>query len=234
MKTSLKSLMTVIMALAMFSCYAQANKNLDANGYFNVVNAPQTHSKYRTQSTMNEDGSYTTKIYKGKKLLQTLKHETTSGEVRFIDMNFDGEVDLFVGPPAARNYSTIYLYNKKKGNFVPAKVYPTQENGSTFNGYILVNDKKKHFVTMSSDGAFSTYYQLYTWKGYKLVPSEGLMVFTDPNEYTNYGVETKYTLYYGPLDFYYSPEGVGRKCIRTNKLKDLPKEWQKIIESFND
>ena len=227
MKTSLKSFITVIMALAAIASYAQTSKRVDANGYYNVISAPKINIKYRAQSTQNEDGSYTTKIYKGKKLLQTLKHETTSGEVRFIDMNFDGEVDLFVGPPAARNYSTIYLYNKKKGNFAPSQ-------RELLNGYILVNDKKKNFVSMSSDGAISTYYQLYTWKGNKLVPSEGLMVFTDPNEYTNYGVQTKYTLLNGPIDNYYSPEGVGCVRMRTNKLSKLPKQWQQIINSFDN
>lgn len=47
-------------------------------------------------------------------------------------------------------------------------------------------------------------------------------------------METKYTLYYGPLDNYYSPEGVGTKCIRTNKLTEIPNEWQEILNSFDN
>lgn len=232
MKTLIKSVLPVIMALAALGCYAQSSKHVDANGYYNVLNAPQTNSKFRAQSTQNNDGSYTTNIYKGKKLLQVLKHEATSGDVRFIDMNFDGHVDIFLGPATVRANNFIYLYDKKKAKFTPAKLYPAQKEGSTFSGCVLINEKKKHFVTMHTGDVSDSYFQLYTWKGNKPVAAEGLFLFNDPTKYELYGVETKYTFYGGPLDYYYSPEGVGCKCIRTNDIKDLPKEWQKILESF--
>lgn len=207
---------------------------VDKNGYFNVIDAPQTHSTYRAQSTKDNNGFYTTKIYKGKKLLQTIKHEATSADVRFIDINFDGDVDLFIGPATALSNNYIFVYDKKKGNFTPAQVYPAQENGSSFDGNVLVNDKKKHIVTMRNGDDSESYYQLYTWKGNKPVPAEGLFLFNDPTKYELYGMETKYTLYYGPLDNYYSPEGVGTKCIRTNKLSEIPNEWQEILYSFDN
>lgn len=197
----------------------------DKNGYASVLNAPTTHRTLKTQSTQNEDGSYTTNIYSGEAIVQSLKHEATSGEVRFIDMNFDGFVDLFVGPATARNYSTIYL-NDNKGKFVP-----TQQEAN-LNGYFLVNDKKKHFVSMSSNGASSTFYEKFIWNGNKLEVSESLMVFSDPSEYTDYGVTTKYTLIKG--NDYYSPASVGCVKMRTNKLSKLPKEWKKIINSFEN
>ena len=210
--------------VAALSFNAQAKKTVDANGYYNVMNAPQTHSKFKAQSKENQDGSFTTKIYSGKKLLQTFKHEATSGEVRFIDMNFDGYVDLFVGPASSRTYNIIYLYNKKTGKFVPT------QGEVSLNGFFLVNDKKKHFVGMGSNGANSTFYQLYTWNGNKLEVSQSLMEFSD-NEYDEpNGFTTKYTLIRG--NDYYSSASVGCLIMATNKFSKLPKEWQKIIKSF--
>jgi hypothetical protein len=226
MTTFFKSILPIVMAIIALGCYAQTNKYVDINGYYNLMNAPQTNSKYKAQSTENEDGSYTTNIYNGKKLLQSFKHEATSGEVRFADMNFDGYVDLFVGPASSRTYNTIYLYNKKTGKFVP-----TQKEAS-LNGFFLVNDNKKHFVSLGSNGASSTIYSKYIWNGNKLEVSESLMVFSDPSEYTENGVTTKFTLIKG--NDYYSLKSIGCVKLRTNKFNKLPKEWQIIIYSFDD
>lgn len=226
MKTLFKRLLPVLMVVAALSFNAQAKKIVDANGYYNVMNAPQTNTKFKAKSTENKDGSFTTKIYKGNKLLQTFKHEATSGEVRFIDMNFDGYVDLFVGPASSRTYNTIYLYNKKTGKFVP-----TQEEAS-LNGFFLVNEKKKHFVSMGSNGANSTFYQLYTWKGNKLEVSQSLMEFSDDEYDEPNGFTTKYTLIKG--NDFYSRASIGCLIMATNKLSKLPKEWQKIIQSFDN
>ncbi|MBR5117030.1 MAG: hypothetical protein IK100_00120 [Muribaculaceae bacterium] len=244
MKTLIKSLLLVLMVLVTLTSCAQTKKShhkkhsastekevtelspVDKNGYFNVLNAPQTNSKFKAESEENEDGSYTTKIYKGKKLLQTFNHEATSGEVRFIDMNFDGHVDLFVGPAASRTYNNIYLYNKKKDCFEPAF------DAAVLNGYFLLNENKKHFVSLGSGGASSTFYQKFTWNGKKIEVAESMMEFSEPSEYADYGVSTKYTLFKG--DDYYGPASVGCVEVRTNNLKDLPKEWQKIIDSFEN
>ncbi|MBO4722855.1 MAG: hypothetical protein J5629_07975 [Muribaculaceae bacterium] len=243
MKTFFKSTLLVLMALVTLTSCAQTKKShrkkhsastekvkklspVDKNGYFNVLNAPQTNSTYSAQSEENEDGTFTTKIYKGKTLLQTFKHDATSGEVRFIDMNFDGYEDLFIGPAASRNYSIFYLFDKKKGSFVP-----TMQDAS-LNGYFLVNNDKKHFVSLSSNGASSTFYEIFTWEGNKFVGKETLMVFSDPSDFAENDVTTKYTLIKG--DDYYGPGSVGCVLKRTNNLKDLPKDWQKIIDSFDN
>lgn len=243
MNTSLKTTITVLMVLVTFTCCAQTKKSqrkrrststekvsnlppADKNGYFNVLNAPRTNSTFSAQSEENSDGSFTTKIYKGKKLLQTFKHDATSGEVRFIDLNFDGYEDLFIGPATSRNYSIFYLFDKRKGSFVP-----TMQDAS-INGYFLVNNNKKVFVSLTSNGASSTFYKTFSWKGNKFVVNETLMVFSDPSEYANYDVTTKYTLIKG--DDYYGPGSVGCVKMRTNNLKELPNQWQKIIDSYEN
>ncbi len=226
MNTLLKSLMPAVMALAALSCYAQEPMRVDPNGYYNLLDAPQTSAKFKAKSTQNGDGTFTTKIYKGKKLVQTIKHEATSGEVRFVDMNYDGSVDLFVGPASPRTYSTIFLYNKKTGKFVPTEPQPS------LNGHFLVNDSKKLFVSMGSDGASSALYQKFTFNGNRLTTTQSLMVFYDPSVYADYDVTTKYTLIKG--DDYYGPGSVGCVIVRTNTPSELPKEWQQIISSFDN
>lgn len=195
----------------------------DKNGFYKVLDCSTTPSYFKATSEQNEDGSYNVKIYHGRQLAQTIKCDVTGKELYFLDANFDGNLDIVVGPATARNYSTILLWSDKKNEFVPT--------GVELNGYFLVNPKAKMWVGLSSNGASSTYYTKYIWKGNKLEVSETLMEFSDPSEYTDYGVTTKYTLIKG--DDYYSPASVGCVKQRTNKRVKLPKDWQHILNSFD-
>lgn len=195
----------------------------DKNGFYKVLDCSTTPSYFKATSEQNEDGSYNVKIYHGRQLAQTIKCDVTGKELYFLDANFDGNLDIVVGPATARNYSTILLWSDKKNEFVPT--------GVELNGYFLVNPKAKMWVGLSSNGASSTYYTKYIWKGNKLEVSETLMEFSDPKEYADYGVTTKYTLIRG--NDYYSNASVGCVKIRTNKLSKLPKEWQHILNSFD-
>ena len=196
----------------------------DKNGFFKVLDCSTTPSYFKATSEQNEDGSYNVKIYHGRQLAQTIKCDVTGKELYFLDANFDGNLDIVVGPATARNYSTILLWSDKKNEFVPT--------GVELNGYFLVNPKAKMWVGLSSGGASSTYYSKYIWNGNKLEVSETLMEFSDPKEYADYGVTTKYTLIKG--DDYYSPASVGCVKQRTNKRIKLPKDWQRILNSFDN
>ncbi len=196
----------------------------DKNGFYKVLDCSTTPSYFKATSEQNEDGSYNVKIYHGRQLAQTIKCDVTGKELYFLDANFDGNLDIVVGPATARNYSTILLWSDKKNEFVPT--------GVELNGYFLVNPKAKIWVGLSSNGASSTYYTKYIWKGNKLEVSETLMEFSDPKEYADYGVTTKYTLIKG--DDYYSPASVGCVKQRTNKRVKLPKDWQHILNSFDN
>ena len=196
----------------------------DKNGFYKVLDCSTTPSYFKATSEQNEDGSYNVKIYHGRQLAQTIKCDVTGKELYFLDANFDGNLDIVVGPATARNYSTILLWSDKKNEFVPT--------GVELNGYFLVNPKARMWVGLSSGGASSTYYTKYIWNGDKLEVSETLMEFSDPKEYADYGVTTKYTLIKG--DDYYSPASVGCVKQRTNKRVKLPKDWQRILNSFDN
>lgn len=197
----------------------------DKNGYYSVLSCPTSPSYFSATTELNEDdGSYNVNIYHGRQLAQSINCDVTGGELHFLDANFDGNLDIVVGPATARNYSTILLWSDAKQEFV--------ETGLELNGYFLVNPKSKTWVEMSSNGASSTFYTIYGWKGSELEVTESLMVFSNPSEYADYGVTTKYTLIKG--NDYYSTQSVGAVKKRTNQLSKLPKQWQQIIDSFDN
>lgn len=197
---------------------------LNKYGFYSVLDCPTSPSYFKATTEQNEDdGTYSVNIYHGRILAQTIKCDVTSGDMHFLDANFDGNLDIVVGPATARNYSTILLWSDKAKQFVPT--------GVEINGYLLVNPKSKIWAGMSSDGASSTIYEKYTWHGDKLITDESVLVFNDKSEYAAYGVSTKYTLIKG--NDYYSNASVGCVKLRTNKLTKLPKQWQQIIDSFD-
>lgn len=197
----------------------------DKNGFYKVLDCPTSPSYFKATTEMNDDdGSLNVNIYHGRQLAQTIKCDVSGDGLHFLDANFDGDLDIVVGPATARNYSTILLWSDKKSQFVPT--------GVELNGYFLVNPKAKMWVGMSSNGASSTFYSKYTWNGNTLQATETLMVFGNPSDYADNGVTTKYTLIKG--NDYYSPASVGCVKLRTNKLAKLPKQWQQIIASFDN
>lgn len=214
-----------VLGNATTSAQTSFQAKVDKNGFYNVLDCPTSPSYFKATTEQNEDGSYNVNIYHGRQLAQTIKcDDVTSGDLHFLDANFDGDLDIVVGPATARNYSTILLWSDKKNQFVPT--------GIGLNGYFLVNPKAKIWVGISSDGASSTIYSKHIWRGNKFEVAESLMVFSDPSEYALYGVTTKYTLIKG--DDYYSPASVGCVKQRTNKRVKLPKEWQRILNSFDN
>jgi hypothetical protein len=130
-------------------------------------------------------------------------------------------MDIFVGPAAPRNYSTILLKDDKSGEFVPME-------GEVLNGTILVNPSKKFLVSIGSGSYCSEYYTRYVWQGNRLVVTEILVEINDPKAYKEYGVKRRYTIVKGNnLD-----NIAANKTVETNKKSKLPAEWRAIIASF--
>lgn len=227
MKKYLTLISIAIVALGCFTANAQNEFQAptDKNGFYKVLDCPTSPSYFKATAERNEDeGVFIVNIYHGHILAQTIKCDVTSGDMHFLDANFDGNLDIVVGPATARNYSTILLWSDKAKQFVPT--------GVEINGYLLVNPKSKIWAGMSSDGASSTMYEKYSWHGDKFVADESILVFYDKSEYAANGVTTKYTLIKG--NDYYSNASIGCVKLRTNKLNKLPKEWQRILNSFEE
>ena len=200
---------------------ASLQPKTDKRGFYNVVDCPTSLSFIKAASEQQDGGTYKVSIYRGRELAQTFDLDVTSGDLYYLDANFDGNIDIFVGPAASRNYSTILLWDDKSGEFVPME-------GEVLNGTILVNPGKKFLVSLGSGSYCSEYYTRYTWQGNRLVATETLVEINDPKAYKEYGVKRRYTVVKGAnLD-----NIAANKKVETNKKSSLPSEWRVIIASF--
>lgn len=193
----------------------------DKYGFYNVVDCPTSLSFIKTTCESQDDDTYKVSIYRGRELAQSINLDVTGNDLYYLDANFDGNMDIFVGPAAPRNYSTILLWDDNSGEFVPME-------GEVLNGTILVNPSKKFLVSIGSGSYCSEYYTRYVWQGNRLVTTETLVEINDPKAYKEYGVKRRYTVVKGNnLD-----NIAANKKVETSKKSKLPTEWRAIIASF--
>ena len=100
--------------------------NLDKDGFFSVDDCPTTHDVLDV--TLNE-GEYAINLVlvSSDDLPMTTvpldeDYGVTQDVVHFLDANFDGKVDILVGPGSNRNYSVLLLWNDEKNDFVLASL----------------------------------------------------------------------------------------------------------------
>lgn len=201
---------------------ASLHPKTDKHGFYNILDCPTTLSFIKATTEEQNDGSYNVTIYRGRDVSQTFYIEdVTSGDLYYLDANFDGSIDILVGPATSRNYSTILLWDDEIGEFVPME-------GDYLNGNFLVNPSKKLLVGQGSASYCSEYYTRYIWNGNRLVPTEILIEINDPKAYKEYGVKRRYTIVKGDnLD-----NIAGNKKFETNKKSKLPAEWRTILDSY--
>ena len=193
-------------------------------GFYNVLNCPTSSSSIKATTEEKDDEGYNVNIYRGQTLAQTiLCEDVTSGDVHDFDANFDGNLDIIVGPAASRNCSIILLWNEKDGKF--EKMSETEG----LNGNLLVNPKKKIIVSQASGSYCSEYYTKYIWQGNRLIPTETLIEILDPKAYSEYGVKHRYTIIVGADEDNISSS----KTLETDKKAKLPLEWRQIINSYD-
>ena len=192
----------------------------DKYGFYSVTNCPTSLPFIKAATEEQEDGSYNVNIYRGRQLAQTINCETTSGDLYYFDANFDGNIDILVGPAASRNFSIILLWDDEKGQFVAGEDY--------INGNLLVNPTKKFIVGQGAGSYCSEYYTRYIWHGKQLVPIETLIEINDPTAYAEYGVKCRFTLVVS--DNFDNIEA--NKTYEANKISKLPEEWRTIINAY--
>ena len=198
------------------------NHKTDANGYYSLLDCPREHSNLQVKVTPS-DGDYDVNIYMLGKLLNSFKCSATGTDVRFVDANFDGYYDIFVGPASSRNYSQLYLWDPQKMNYYHA------QSTDDLNGVFLLNPSKKQWVSRGSSSYCSMYYTIFSWKNGKEIDHETLVEITDPLAYPEYGVKKRYTIFSGDG----SDTKTARKKLDTNQKSKLPKEWRKIFDSYD-
>lgn len=148
---------------------------LDSEGMFSIDDCPTQYDGLEIVKHEGEYGLSSIDIMRGGQLLRTFRFTdddcVTRDDIHFLDANFDGYVDFFVGPAADRNYSALFLWDPEQSNFVRG-----YEDGSPIlNGdYMFHPASQKVYFTGS--GSFSSNHAVrLSWQNYNLQSEETLM-----------------------------------------------------------
>ena len=195
----------------------------NAEGLITLAECPTEHKQLSVK--LNDDRTHLTIFYNGQ-VMQELDNddEFTSPladaecPVYYLDANFDGHCDIFVGPGQSRTYSTLLLWNTKKEKFEPLE----GSDGSCLQNIALDPVNKRVF-----DGGSSSYCEqdgdMMVWKGNKLNIVETLVIISDPTQYRANGVKYKFTV---------KNKNTGRLVKATNFEQNLPVRWRNYVKQL--
>lgn len=193
----------------------------DANG---IITLDQCPTFYDGLMVALSDDLTKASIYNGNQLIQTITASeddpfATDGDksVHFLDANFDGYVDIFIGAGVSRTYSSLLLWNPSTKQFV--MVGASGGAGSlTFQNFMLHPESKSVFMGGSSSYC-SSFFERYIWNGNDLKVVEELTIVNVPKEYKNYNVNSRFTL----------KDDKGNVIVSAKKEDKLPGLWKKIV-----
>lgn len=193
---------------------------LDEYGLFTVEDCPTTHDVLDV--TLNE-GEYAIDLVlvSVDDLPMTTipideEYYVTRDVVHYLDANFDGKVDILVGPGCNRDYSVLLLWNDEKNDFVLA----TNDGFVVFNGNLFFDPANKVVYRTTSSSAFEEECTKMTWMGTDLQSEVNFLQVFDPSCYDSYRVTRRYT-----IRNYYSDEDV----ISTDDPNDIFAPWSKWL-----
>ena len=148
---------------------------LDGEGMFSIDDCP---TQYEGLEIVKHKGEYhlsSIDILRDGKLLRTFSFTdddyVTRDEVHFLDANFDGYVDIFLGPGCDREYSALFLWNPEQSNFVRGY----QDGSPMLNGNYQFHPASQK-VYFTGSGSFSSNHAVrLSWQNYNLQSEESLM-----------------------------------------------------------
>ena len=198
---------------------------LDDDGMFSVDDCPTTYEGLEIVKHQGEYNLSSIDVILGDEQLCSFAFRNdnydldnndyvTGDQVHFMDANFDGYVDIFVGPGADRNYSALFLWKPEQSTFVRAR-----ENGDLqFNGnYRFHPSSQKVYYTGS--GSFSSNHAVrLSWQNDELRSEETLtseMLKSRLNE----DQPAKYVVRKGGFS--------GKIIFSTNDPNQIPAQWRK-------
>ena len=220
----IKFRLAIIAVVAMISSMAWAQETFpvktDKYGFYSVQSTPTSVAFIKASTEENEDGSRTVNIYRGRELAQSIVCDVTSGDLHFFDANFDGNVDILIGPGCNREYSTLILWDREENRFARA----SNDGFTVFNGDFYYEPERMAVYRMTSSSAFETTYTLMTWQGTDLQSEELFLQVFDPSYYDFYHVKHRYT-----VRGYYTGEDIG-----SDNPNDISEPWDKWVITWND
>ena len=192
----------------------QVEANMD--GLIYLEDCPMSNP--RLAVTVSEDFTTAKIMYDGKEI-QTVKDEeyelaSDAAPIHFLDANFDGYTDIFIGTGQSRTANTLLVWNDKTQKFESV-------DGSALQG-VMLEPATKSFVMGGSNSASEFYVTRSLWNGNKLDIREQLSIVTNPEEYTNNNVDHMYTVKSSDDNVLCSSE----------TIDGLPEIWQNYVKAY--
>ena len=191
---------------------------LDESGLFTVDNCPTTHDVLEVKLHEGEYCIDKVEIYANGMLMQSVpireEDAITRQVVHFLDANFDGNVDILIGPGCNREYSNLIMWDGEENKFVRA----SNDGFTVFNGNFFYDPERRVVYRMTSSSAFETTLTLMVWQGTDLQSEETFLQVFEPSYYDFYHVTHRYT-----VRGYYS----GEDAISTDDPTQVYEPWDK-------
>ena len=221
----------VLVALVFMASLAQAQESnplavpavaLDQYGTFTVADCPTTHETLEVKQLENENRIDKIQIFAEGMLMQSLpvreEDAITRNEVHFLDANFDGNVDILIGPGCNREYSALIMWDREENCWARA----TNDGFSIFNGDFFYDPSRMVVYRRTSSSAAETTYTMMIWQGTDLQSEETFLIIGDRSCYDSYHVTHRYT-----IRNYYSDEDI----ISTDNPNEIFDPWDRWINS---
>lgn len=161
------------------------------------------------QSIIDEDG-----------LCTDWYDQKESDMVHFLDANFDGYLDIFIGTGQSRTYSSLLLWNATNNRYerMGSLGEPSWQNP-------LFSPQEKAVYMGGSNSAWEYGFTKYVWRGNRLMVVEELEFVSNLKDYNrNFpGSRKRYAIVL--------KDGKGKVKVSTNNRKSLPDNWQKVISA---
>lgn len=191
----------------------------DANGIITLAQCPTEYEGLKVNVT---DDVMKATIYQGNQQLQTIAGDdeeplATDGDksVHFMDANFDGYVDIFIGAGASRTYSTLILWNPATKQFQRLGVL-----GEPMLQNFMLHPASKSVFEGGSASAFAYYFSRSIWENSTLKKVEELICVNDAEQYGEYEVNAPFTI----------RDGEGNTIATFQKAGELPAQWKALVE----
>lgn len=199
----------------------------DADGFIVLDQCPTQYPSIRI-ALEGEGSILKAKVYKNDMLLQILEGEeeydalatdiidiNDPKNVHFMDINFDGYVDIFIGTSMSRTKSSVFLWNPTSGSFQQVAKDEMLQN-------IILEPSSKSFYEGGSSSWCLTGFSRYKWAYYFIEELETLEIVSDASQYEDYNVTHEYTV----------KTEEGEIVSETDNISELPEKWRAVYEIY--
>ena len=199
----------------------------DADGFIVLDQCPTQYPSIRI-ALEGEGSILKAKVYKNDMLLQILEGEeeydalatdiidiNDPKNVHFLDINFDGYVDIFIGPSMSRTKSSVFLWNPTSGSFQQVAKDEMLQN-------IILEPSSKSFYQGGSGSWCFEGFSRYKWVYYSINELETLEIVSDASQYEDYNVTHEYTV----------KTKEGKIVSETDNISELPEKWRAVYERY--